>query len=251
MSFESSGDRVSCVIPVYNESQRIGAVLGAVAGHPLVSEVIVVDDASTDDTASIVAAAKGVRLIRLERNRGKTQALCAGIEQSAGQILLLVDGDLVGLTSADITALLAPVLAGRADMSISLRRNTLRLWKLIGMDYISGERVFAKGWLEHRLEALRALPKFGFEVYLNGLCIERRGRIAVVLWPGVRSPFKNAKYGLLRGVRADVRMVLDICRTVAPWRLGRQILAMLRLRVGSSAGPGDRQAASAPGEDQR
>ena len=229
--------QVSCVIPVYNEGSRVGGVLAAVTGHPLVKEVIVVDDASTDDTAAVVEAFGGVRLIRLAENRGKTGALLAGIGEAAGPLLLLLDGDLVGLNSGHITALIQPVLNGRADLSMSLRENAPRLWRAIGIDYISGERVFHKRLLEDRLEALRTLPRFGFEVFLNGLCIAGRFRLAIVPWQGVQSPMKSAKYGMRKGMLADLGMIADMCRTVPPLRLLRQIVAMRSLRVapGSAA----------------
>lgn len=220
--------RVSCIIPAHNESKRIGGVLAAVVGHPLISEVIVVDDASTDDTAAIVKDLPGVRLFALKQNRGKSGALHAGFQESTGALLLLVDGDLIGLTAAHITALIMPVAEGRADISISLRENTPRLWKLIGLDYISGERVFFRDLLDNRLEAL---PRFGFEVYLNNLCVQRKSRIAIVSWNGVQSPFKNKKYGFLKGMAADIGMISDIFRTVSPFGVLRQIFVMRRLRV--------------------
>lgn len=227
--------RVSCIIPAFNEAVRIGCVLEAVAGHPDVAEVIVVDDASTDATAEIVAAiaatTPGLRLIRQPQNRGKTAALAAGIEAAGAPLLLLLDADLIGLTPAHIAALIAPVRSGRADISISLRDNAPRLWRAIGLDYISGERVLARSLLDQPLEVLLRLPKFGFEVYLNTLCIGRRCRIAVVDWPGVKSPFKQSKYGLLAGLRADARMMGDIFRTVSPARIVAQILAMRAMRV--------------------
>jgi hypothetical protein len=237
-ALDAAAAGVSCVIPVYNEAERIGGVLAAVVGHPLVGEVIVVDDASTDETLAIVKATQGVRWIGLSQNGGKSRALQAGVREATGPLLLLIDGDLVGLSRGHITALILPVLEGRADISLSLRENAPRPWRLIGLDYISGERVFAKALLNDRLESLQTLPKFGFEVYLNGLCIEQKRRIAIVPWRGVRSPLKSLKYGFLKGMLADIRMMADICRTVSPLSLLHQIVAMRRLRVEPSAAVG-------------
>lgn len=227
--------RVSCVVPAFNEAARIGRVLAAVAGHPLVDEVIVVDDGSTDATADTVADAArdlpGLRLVRLGRNGGKTGALRAGLLLARAPTVLLLDADLVGLRPVDVTALLRPVLDGTADVAISLRGNAPWPWRLIGLDYISGERVLPMDLLRPHLGALVDLRPFGFEVWLNRLCIERRARIAVVPWPAVRSPFKRSKAGLRAGLRSDVGMMRDIFRTVSPLGALGQIVAMRALRV--------------------
>jgi glycosyltransferase involved in cell wall biosynthesis len=223
--------RLSCIVPAFNEADRIGRVLAAVARHPLVGEVIVVDDGSTDATADVVASVSGARLVRLGRNSGKTAALRAGLMLARAPTVLLLDADLVGLRPADVTALVRPVLDGSADVAISLRGNAPRLWRMIGLDYISGERVLPMAFLRPHLGSLVDLPPFGFEVWLNRLFIERHARLAIVPWPGVRSPLKSSKLGLFAGVRADARMMGDIFRTVPPLRAAVQIRAWRGLRV--------------------
>ncbi len=239
---------VSCVIPAYNEQSRIGRVLGAVVGHPLVREIVVVDDGSTDDTATIVMATGGVRLIRQAQNGGKCHALRTGIEAATGPLILLLDADLVGLTPGHVTALIRPVLLDRADISISLRENTMTLWRLIGLDYLSGERVFHKRVLQGRYDEMDALPPFGFEVFLNDLCIERRDRVAIIDWKDVESPFKYRKYGLLSGVWGDIRMMADVATAVSPLHLVRQIPALRRLRVAAADEIGETGFALSSGE---
>ncbi|WP_116135110.1 glycosyltransferase [Tropicimonas sp. IMCC34043] len=225
--------RVSCIVPAFNEGPRIGAVLATVTGHPLIDQVIVIDDGSTDDTAAIVEAHEGATLIRMGANGGKTLALAAGIAAADGPLLLLVDADLCGLQAQDLTALLTPVLRGDAGMAISLRRNAPRLWHWIGLDYISGERVLARSLIEGDLTALPDLPRFGFEVWLNGIVVRRQTRLAVVAWPGVDSPAKARKAGLVRGSLMDLGMVLDLVKAAGPMSLLSQILRMRRQRVPS------------------
>ena len=224
---------VSCIIPVFNDAARIDRVLDAVIGHPLLAEVIVVDDGSSDGTLGVLRARPGITLVALTRNAGKSHALREGLARAAGPLLLLLDGDLVGLEPSHVTALLRPVLDGNAATSISLRQNAPWLWRRIGLDYISGELVMPKALLEPRLTALEHLPAFGFEVWLNRLWIELGCRIAVVTRPGVESPSKRAKFGARRGLRAAVRMMRDIFRTVPPSGAAAQIRAMLRLCIPS------------------
>lgn len=114
--------RVSVVIPAYREAERIGetvaAVRDALCRMPDVeAEVMVVDDGSPDNTASAAEAA-GARVLRLPRNHGKGGALAAGFREAGGEVLLMLDADL-GQSASHATALLAPLMAGAADMTVA------------------------------------------------------------------------------------------------------------------------------------
>lgn len=230
-SHDPSCRRISCIIPAYNEGPRIQAVLDVVVAHVLIDEIIVVDDGSTDDTAAFASGREKVVLIRLAENGGKTRALAAGLARASGTYLLLVDSDLLGLGTDELTALMQPVLDGGADVAISLRRNAPRIWHLIGIDYISGERMLQRGLIADRFGELDALPRFGFEVWLNRICINAAARVAVVGWGRVDSPMKSRKHGVLNGLVADFLMIADLLRTAGPLQLVRQIMHMRNLRV--------------------
>ena len=64
---------VSCIIPAYNERGRISNVLDVVCKHSHISEILVVDDGSTDGTHKEVENYKErkIRLIRLKKNKGR------------------------------------------------------------------------------------------------------------------------------------------------------------------------------------
>lgn len=220
---------VSCIVPAYNEAARIGHVLSVLSAHPMIGEVIVVDDGSTDGTAEVAGAFDGVTLIRQSANGGKTAALATGLEAATGDVLLLIDADLSGLEVAHVTALVRPVIEDRTGIALSLRGNAPGLWRRIGLDYISGERCFRRDLIGADLAALRRLPRFGFEVWLNAICIASRTRITVVHWEDVRSPLKSRKYGLATGLLSDAAMLRDMMQAVAPWTLVRQIVEMKRL----------------------
>lgn len=224
---------VACLVPAFNEADRIGPVLAAVLQNLLVDEVIVIDDASQDDTAEVARAA-GARVLRQPANGGKSAAIAAGIAAARAPLLLLLDADLQGLRPDHVTSLLAPVLMGEAEASLSLRANAPRAWRMAGIDYISGERVLSRATLIDRLDEIAALPSFGLEVWLNALWIDAATRLAVVDWPGVTSPPKAAKCGLARGMMADTAMMADIFRTIRPHRALHQIHA-LRRQAGVSA----------------
>jgi glycosyltransferase involved in cell wall biosynthesis len=82
-------------VPVFNDQRALERCVGALIGSagPDV-EVMVVDDASTDDSAS-VAARLPVRLLRLPTNAGPAAARNHGAEHARGDILLFVDSDVI------------------------------------------------------------------------------------------------------------------------------------------------------------
>lgn len=213
--------RVTCIIPAWNEADRLGAVLSAVVGHPDIHEVIVIDDASTDATRA-VGRALGAKVLSQSRNSGKSAAVARGLSAARGDLVLLLDADLVGLTTAHVSDLIAPVLRGTADVTVSLRANAPLPWRIIGLDYISGERVFPRSLIADQIGRIGMLNGFGLEVFLNEIWIARKLRVRVVSLP-IRSPLKAAKHGALRGVVADIRMLRDILGTVGLWRMCGQI----------------------------
>jgi dolichol-phosphate mannosyltransferase len=92
--------RVSVVVPVYNEEETVAQVLEALASLPLELEVIVVDDASTDRTWSILQALRqrepfsSYCYLRHTHNQGKGVALRTGFRHTTGDLVLVQDADL-------------------------------------------------------------------------------------------------------------------------------------------------------------
>jgi glycosyltransferase involved in cell wall biosynthesis len=221
--------RFTCLIPAHDEAPRIGSVLAAVTGHPLIERVLVVDDGSRDGTAE-VARASGAEVLVLPQNMGKTAALVQGIARVTTPGLVLIDADLVGLTAADVTRLVEPLRSGRAEVTVSLRGNAPLAWRAIGLDYLSGERAMPTALVGAHLDRMLRLPRFGFEVWLNGVILSAGLRLAVVAWPGVASPAKSVKRGFVAGIRGDIAMLGDILRTVPLPRVTAQILRMVARR---------------------
>jgi putative flippase GtrA len=93
---DAPGDhRLTVVLPAYQEGPRIGAAVRAVreALADVAPEIVVVDDGSTDDTATEAAAA-GARVVQLETNRGKGAAVRAGMLAASGRTVAFTDADL-------------------------------------------------------------------------------------------------------------------------------------------------------------
>lgn len=112
-----AGHIVSVIIPAHNEAQYIKDTVENVKAISEVDEIIVVDDASSDDTAKLAEIA-GAKVIKLANNLGKGGALNKGLTIVKGDIIALLDGDL-GKSSAEARKLILPVLEEKTDMTIA------------------------------------------------------------------------------------------------------------------------------------
>jgi hypothetical protein len=226
---EASHKGVSCVVCAYNEADRIRNILDVIVGHPALDEIIVVNDGSTDATEALLKSYPQVCLLSHSPNRGKTYALSRGVAAARYEHLMLLDADLAGVTAADIDALVAPVMRGEAEVSISLRSNSLWIYRRLGLDFVSGERLVPRALLEGAVEAMQRLPRWGGEVYMNDLFIRAACRIAVVKWPRVFNIRKYQKTGLWRGALAEASMIADAVRVLSPLGVVRQHIGLMRL----------------------
>jgi glycosyltransferase involved in cell wall biosynthesis len=114
---------VTLVVPAFNEARRIGPFLDELrdwVGANPGTELIVVDDGSTDDTAAVVGrhlrTIPGSRLLTLTTNGGKGVAVRLGLAEANGCYRLFLDAD--GSTSADQVPALVEAAAGRDDIVV-------------------------------------------------------------------------------------------------------------------------------------
>lgn len=119
--------KLSIIMPVYNERETVVEAITRVRAVPLEKEIIVVDDASTDGTGELVEPLTGpdLRLIRQNRNRGKGAAIRRALEEVTGAAVAIQDADLE-YDPADLPALLAPIMAGQAEVVYGTRAPEFR-----------------------------------------------------------------------------------------------------------------------------
>jgi len=116
-------EKLSIIIPCYNEEKLIGPVIDKVIqthlGYEIQKEIIVVDDGSTDMTPSILEAyAKNhpdIIFCRHSENSGKGTSVKTGLDRATGTIILIQDSDLE-YDPADHQKLLQPIMDGHADV---------------------------------------------------------------------------------------------------------------------------------------
>jgi glycosyltransferase involved in cell wall biosynthesis len=113
--------QVSILMPVYNEVATVERAIDDVlaADLPVTTELIVVDDGSTDGTAAILTngswPADRVRLFRHDRNQGKGAAVRTALEHAEGEFSTIFDADLE-YAPDDLGALLPPLLDGTTNV---------------------------------------------------------------------------------------------------------------------------------------
>jgi dolichyl-phosphate beta-glucosyltransferase len=128
--------KLSIVVPAYNEAARLGASLRAIVTYlkaqPGESEVIVVDDGSTDDTATVAeqnladAGAVVTRVIRYDENRGKGHAARTGLLAASADIAVFSDADL-STPITETPKLVDPIRNGECDLTFGSRALDRRL----------------------------------------------------------------------------------------------------------------------------
>jgi glycosyltransferase involved in cell wall biosynthesis len=114
--------KLSVIMPVYNEAATIAEIVRRVRSVEFSKEIVVVDDASADDTAARLGPLAGddLRVIRHPVNRGKGAAIRTALEHVCGDVVVIQDADLE-YDPADYPRLLQPILDGRADVVFGSR----------------------------------------------------------------------------------------------------------------------------------
>ena len=126
---------LSVIIPIYNEVKTIHTVLDRVHSTGLATEIILVDDYSSDGTRELLTTLDGnpgIRVILHDKNQGKGAAVRTGIAVATGDILLIQDADLE-YDPRDYPTLLRPIEEGLANV-------------VYGSRFLGGPRRVAMFW---------------------------------------------------------------------------------------------------------
>ncbi len=201
----------SAVIAAYNEERTIADVLRVLTASPLVDEIIVVSDGSTDRTVEI-ARGFDVTTIALRENCGKGCAMRVGVDYASNDVLFFVDGDMLNVTDEHIESLVLPVLRDEVDMNIGVRhrgpiRDFFHLEMKVG-PVLSGIRVMRRCVWE--TVPLRYQERFKIEAALNFFCSRAGYRQRQTVIYDLGHVIKESKRGLVDGLASRWEMTREV-----------------------------------------
>jgi glycosyltransferase involved in cell wall biosynthesis len=136
---------VSLLVPAYNEDQNVEDVLRRVDALPLRTEVIAVDDGSTDRTSEVLRRWErehGILALRHPENRGKGAAVRSAIGRSTGEIVVIQDADME-YDPAEVPTLIQPIIDGYADVVYGSRLSGGRPQRAYMFWHLVGNRILA------------------------------------------------------------------------------------------------------------
>jgi glycosyltransferase involved in cell wall biosynthesis len=226
---------LSVVVPCYNENATVDEVLQQVASSPWVSEIIVVDDGSSDGTREKLASMEltwvnedvALRVLYHAHNRGKGAALRTGFAEATSAYVVVQDADLE-YDPKEYGLLLGPLLEGKADVVFGSRfmgggaHRVLYFWHSVGNRFLTVlSNMFTDlnltdmetCYKAFRREVIQSLElyedRFGFEPEVTAKVAAGRWRVYEV---GISYSGRTYEEGKKIGWRDGVRAIYCIVR---------------------------------------
>jgi glycosyltransferase involved in cell wall biosynthesis len=212
--------KIGAVIPAWNEEQDIPLVLNTVGPVKWLSEIVVIDDGSIDNTLAVAQECAGkyrhMVVEQLAENKGKGAAMLAGVRalDEDIEIVIFLDADLYGFTADHLAKLRDPVVSQRCDMTVAGFRKGR--WRTdLSQRFtpnLSGQRCLPRKAVEQALPPL-ADSGYGVEIGLTLYGRRHKWRVEYVIWEGASHDMKEGKLGLLEGSKIRTMMYQQILDT--------------------------------------
>jgi glycosyltransferase involved in cell wall biosynthesis len=208
-------NNVSIIICAFNEEQSIAGVVKACCTYNPMADVLVVDDGSTDRTATLLEELGKDYKFRLEtlpENKGKSWAMVHGVEHCDREIILFFDADVSMITRQHFQSLLIPMSQGKTDMVLGQPHETMIDYRINPFKSLTGERAMYLKDLVPILEDIREI-RFGVETFINLYYQAEGKRIQYVLLEGLNHPTTFEKTSIVKAGKKYLSEGQEIART--------------------------------------
>jgi glycosyltransferase involved in cell wall biosynthesis len=212
-------ETVTAVIPAYNEERHIGGVLNVLTQLEDLSQIIVVDDGSQDETAAIVwdwrMADTRIELIQLEENQGKGGAVFAGATAAENDLVLFLDADLMELRPCHVPLLINPVRQDECAMTLGVFEHGRWRTDLSHryLPFLSGQRCLRWSLFRNLFQGPTA--RWSIETAFNLHAWYHNYRVRHIPWPGVTHAIRTEKHEPLSEYGSYVKMWWQIIGYIA------------------------------------
>jgi len=179
-------ETISCIIPVYNNSETLAGEIKILASCKEIEEIIVIDDCSKDNSLEIMKSlskslAPKVKILANRQNLGKGETIVRGLKLAKGEIIFLCDADLSTLSKKYVKDLISAYKTGEFAMVIGnmFPREHLQSWQNI----ISGQRILKRDLIKPYLRLIAKMGN-GIEQIINFACQGKKIKIVYSKDPG-------------------------------------------------------------------
>lgn len=202
--------QISCIVPFYNEGPRICSTLDELVKSTYIDEFIAVDDGSTDrPVIDIRTYREKFKLVQIDHNLGKSDAVYKGLKQVRGTIILLVDADYKDLKIQEIDVAIKKYIE-HPNLDMLILRSTTGTWitRVCRQDIVlSGFRILKKVDLEN---VYKTNPRgYQIETAINTYMTEHKKKVLYTEFTG-RNTVRNQKIGLLPGFIGLILLLYDV-----------------------------------------
>ncbi len=220
----------SCIIAFHNEDETIISVIDVIAKIKCVSQIICVDDGSTNDIYQRVKEKyPEITMLRLDKNRGKAAAVTRGLDFATNDNVLLMDADLRNVEQNQVEFALKKFDENPAIDMIILENKGGNTWidPFINKNiFLSGQRILQSNDLRTVLTTKRPVG-YQLEVAINAYMMENSKKVHYMKTSSF-NPHKIQKNGFLKGIIRDIAMDLQIISYLGISKYFRQLLTFGR-----------------------
>lgn len=212
---------ISIVVPAWNEGQTIARLAEVLKNFPYYNEVLMINDGSTDNTLEVIAHLAQqnpkIKLLNHIENSGKTAAVLTGVNAATGDLIVLLDADLLSLTHDHLIRLIYYVVKGDYAMTMldrgSDRKAAIGWFHSFGGRIFGGERAF---WKTDFIKIkFSGKERYGLEAILNLNYVKKKLKIRTIYSPDLSSLTQFDKKGVWGGLRAYQKMFDEMLQSSA------------------------------------